>query len=238
MYLSRIQLQLKKLQPEMLKKWHSAMPYASHQWLWQLFPEQQNRHFLFRQEPKERFFILSSTPPSMQHPLFVVETKPFRPSLEKGLTLDFQLRANPVITRNKKRHDVMMDAKLKAKTDGEAQERWWQIQQEAAQEWLEKQGNLHGFHLVYPDFDNFARWAGPEFADSNTDVIARSVCVDAYQQHRIVRRSEEKPISYSSVDYTGSLSITDVSLFEKALFGGIGKCKGLGCGLLMVKRKS
>jgi uncharacterized membrane protein len=115
--------------------------------------------------------------PSMQHPLFVVETKPFRPSLEKGLTLDFQLRANPVITRNKKRHDVMMDAKLKAKTDGEAQERWWQIQQEAAQEWLEKQGNLHGFHLVYPDFDNFARWAGPEFADSNTDVIARSVCV-------------------------------------------------------------
>nr|VUD27117.1 CRISPR-associated protein, Cse3 family protein [Salmonella sp. NCTC 7297] len=56
MYLSRIQLRFNNLRPEMLKKWHSARPYASHQWLWQLFPEQDSRSFLFREEPRGGFF--------------------------------------------------------------------------------------------------------------------------------------------------------------------------------------
>ncbi|TKI04078.1 type I-E CRISPR-associated protein Cas6/Cse3/CasE [Martelella alba] len=237
MYLSRVQLHLEKLKPDMLQKWRTSTPYASHQWLWQLFPEQQKRHFLFRQEPKGRFFILSATPPLTQHFLFEVETKPFKPSLEKGLTLDFQLRANPVVTHNNKRSDVMMDAKYKAKANGIARDRWWKIQQRAAQEWLENQGNLHGFRLIYPDNDDLARWAGPDYADDNADDPARSSCVGAYQQYRVVRRLDEKPIAYSSVDYAGSLCITDVALFEKALLEGIGKCKGLGCGLMMVRRK-
>lgn len=50
MYLSRIQLRFNNLRPEMLAKWNSARPYASHQWLWQLFPEQELRQFLFREE--------------------------------------------------------------------------------------------------------------------------------------------------------------------------------------------
>ena len=118
MYLSRIQLRFNNLQPEMLKKWDSARPYASHQWLWQLFPEQKERQFLFRQEERGGFFMLSTTPPSTQHTLFLVETKSFSPQLTEGLVLDFQLRANPVITRNGKRSDVMMNAKHQAKANG------------------------------------------------------------------------------------------------------------------------
>ena len=56
MYLSRIQLRFNQLQPEMLKKWDAATPYASHQWLWQLFPDQEKRPFLFRQEARGGFF--------------------------------------------------------------------------------------------------------------------------------------------------------------------------------------
>jgi hypothetical protein len=123
MYLSRIQLRFNNIRPEMLKKWDSSRPYASHQWLWQLFPEQGVRQFLFRQEDRGSFFMLSITPPLTQHPLFLVETKSFNPQLTEGMVLDFQLRANPVITRNGKRSDVMMNAKYEAKANGVVQEK-------------------------------------------------------------------------------------------------------------------
>ncbi len=233
MYLSRIQLLFNKLQPEMLEKWDSAQPYASHQWLWQLFPEQEKRHFLFRQEERGGFFVLSATPPLTQHALFNVATKPFQPQLVDGMALDFQLRANPVITRNDKRSDVMMNAKHQAKMDGVPKSQWWELQQQAAQSWLERQGAQHGFRLLVPDTDDFAEWAGEE----STQTQAMGRCVTAYQQHRFVRKTGEAPIVFSSVDFAGSLCITDASLFEQALFSGLGKSKALGCGMLMVKRR-
>ncbi|MBZ6728455.1 MAG: type I-E CRISPR-associated protein Cas6/Cse3/CasE [Klebsiella grimontii] len=233
MYLSRIQLRFKNLRPEMLEKWNSARPYASHQWLWQLFPEQESRQFLFREEPNGGFFMLSAIPPLPQHSLFLIETKPFNPQLMKGLELDFQLRANPVITRNGKRSDVMMNAKYQAKANGVAQERWWKLQQQAAQAWLEKQGHQHGFRLLESEPDDFAQWAGTEYSE----IQAHCGCVQAYQQHRCVRTDQEKPIAFSSVDFSGTLCITDALLFEQALFSGLGKSKALGCGMLMVKRK-
>ena len=233
MYLSRIQLRFNNLRPEMLKKWDSARPYASHQWLWQLFPEQETRQFLFREEPHGGFFMLSAIPPLTQHSLFLIETKPFNPQLINGLELDFQLRANPVITRNGKRSDVMMNAKYQAKENDVAQERWWELQQQAAQTWLEKQGQQHGFRLLEPEPDDFAQWTGAEYSEMQ----AHCGCVQAYQQHRFVRNDQEKPIAFSSVDFSATLCITDASLFEQALFSGLGKSKALGCGMLMVKRK-
>lgn len=233
MYLSRIQLRFNNLQPEMLKKWDSARSYASHQWLWQLFPEQESRQFLFREETNGGFFMLSVAPPLSQHSLFLVETKPFNPYLTNGLTLDFQLRANPVITRNGKRSDVMMNAKYQAKANGVAQEQWWERQQQAAQAWLEKQGQQHGFCLLTPEVDDFSLWAGTD----DTEAQQRCRCVQAYQQHRFVRRAQQEPIAFSSVDFGGTLRITDASLFEQALFSGLGKSKALGCGMLMVKRR-
>ncbi|EJC1232094.1 type I-E CRISPR-associated protein Cas6/Cse3/CasE [Salmonella enterica] len=233
MYLSRIQLRFNNLRPEMLKKWHSARPYASHQWLWQLFPEQDSRSFLFREEPRGGFFMLSATLPLAEHSLFLIETKPFNPQLTNGLVLDFQLRANPVVTRNGKRSDVMMDAKYQAKASGVPQEQWWERQQQAAQVWLEKQGLQHGFRLLEPDPDDFSQWAGAEYSEMQ----ARCGCVQAYQQHRFVRKDQENAIAFSSVDFSGTLCITDAALFEQALFSGLGKSKAMGCGMLMVKRR-
>lgn len=230
MYLSRIQLQFNRLQPEMLNKWDSATPYASHQWLWQLFPEQEARQFLFRLESHGNFFMLSAMPPLEQHALFTVETKPFNPQLTNGLVLDFQLRANPVVTRNNKRSDVMMDAKYQAKAQGVPQTQWWEQQQQAAQAWLERQGDQHGFRLIEPEVED---WWG----EASAQMQAHCGCVKAYQQHRFVRKAQEKPIIFSSVDFAGSLCITDAALFEQALFLGLGKSKALGCGMLMVKRR-
>lgn len=172
MYLSRIQLRFNNLRPEMLAKWNSARPYASHQWLWQLFPEQELRQFLFREEAHGGFFMLSAIPPLLQHSLFLIETKPFNPQLTNGLELDFQLRANPVITRNGKRSDVMMNAKHQAKANGVEKERWWELQQQAAQAWLEQQGQQHGFRLIAPEPDDFAMWAGDEYSECRRIVDA------------------------------------------------------------------
>ncbi|MDR2218417.1 MAG: type I-E CRISPR-associated protein Cas6/Cse3/CasE [Yokenella regensburgei] len=230
MFLSRIQLRLHHLRPEMLEKWHTTAPYASHQWLWQLFPEQDSRQFLFRQEAHGQFFVLSSVPPSAAHSLFQVETRPFQPQLTAGMRLDFQLRANPVITRNGKRCDVMMNAKHQAREAGVDKGQWRQQQYAAAQAWLEKQGEQHGFRLAEPKADDFALWAG------ETQTQESSLCVKSWQQHRVMRKSGEPPMIYSSVDYQGTLHIVDVAKFTQALFLGIGKSKALGCGMLMVKR--
>ena len=233
MYLSRIQLLFNRLTPDMLKKWDSAVPYASHQWLWQLFPQRETRQFLFRQDDHGRFFMLSVVPPLKQHDLFNIETKPFQPQLTEGTLLNFQLRANPVITRNNKRSDVMMDAKYQARLNGVPQQQWWGLQQQAAQSWLEKQGEKHGFHLVAAEPDDFTLWAGGDDAGTQVPVT----CVTAYQQHRFVRKSQEKPVTFGSVDFDGTLCITHLGLFKQALFNGLGKSKSLGCGMLMVKRK-
>jgi CRISPR system Cascade subunit CasE len=233
MYLSRIQLSFNRLTPDMLKKWDSATPYASHQWLWQLFPQQDTRQFLFRQDDHGCFYVLSAIPPLPQHGLFNIETKSFQPQLAEGVLLHFQLRANPVITRNNKRSDVMMDAKFQAKAKGVPQEQWWDLQQQAAQIWLEKQGEKYGFCLVKEEVDDFALWAGGENVENQT----RATCVKAYQQHRFIRKSLEKQITFSSVDFEGILCITNLALFKQALFYGLGKSKALGCGMLMVKRK-
>lgn len=165
--------------------------------------------------------------------LFLIETKPFNPQLTNGLELDFQLRANPVITRNGKRSDVMMNAKHQAKANGVEKERWWELQQQAAQAWLEQQGQQHGFRLIAPEPDDFAMWAGDEYSE----LQAHCGCVQAYQQYRFVRKDQQKPITFSSVDFSGALCITDAALFKQALFSGLGKSKALGCGMLMVKRK-
>lgn len=232
MYLSRIKLQFNKLLPGMLEKWHSATPYAAHQWLWQLFPEQSTRPFLFRLDAHGQFFMLSTTPPVEQHALFKVDTKSFNPQLAPGMILDFQLRANPVVTRNKKRSDVMMDAKYHAKVQGIPQQQWWALQQQAAARWLETQGERHGFCLMAPEPDALALWAG----EALSEPPAETACVKTCQQHSFIRRNQDAPITFSSVDFAGTLRVTDVSLFEQALAGGLGKSKALGCGLLMVKR--
>ena len=234
MYLSRIQLQFDELRPAMLEKWQENAAYASHQWLWQLFPQQDKRQFLFRQEQRGGFFVLSSVPPLAQHNLFRIETRPYTPQLAGGALLDFQLRANPVVTRGGKRSDVMMDARYQAKMQGLAQESWSALQEAAARRWLESQGEKHGFELVAQASDALFDWAGEE--DELPEASATATIV-AYTQHRITRTADEKPIVFSSVDFAGTLRVTDPQAFTSALYRGLGKSKALGCGLLMVKRR-
>ena len=103
--------------------------YSVHQMLWDLFPGEKERTFLFREEiageqiPHYKgamgepiYYMVSQSEPAKGNPLFAVESKPYKPRLAVGDRLSFKLRANPTIARkeagkkNSVRHDVVMDA--------------------------------------------------------------------------------------------------------------------------------
>ncbi|MEH0874063.1 type I-E CRISPR-associated protein Cas6/Cse3/CasE [Pectobacterium cacticida] len=214
MYFSRITLDVKALPQAMAEKRRQAGGYASHQWLWQLFPDQLQRSFLFREEDQgiqSLFYLLSERAPRAEHNLFRVETKPYQPQWHEGMTLAFSLRANPVVTRDGKRSDVLMDARYQARTAGLSGEALWRHQQQRAYDWLVRQGENAGFAVV-------------------------SCRVDGYRRHRLVKPGQPAAIMFSSVDYDGVLRITDAERFALAVQLGLGKSKALGCGLLLLKR--
>ena len=219
MYFSRVTLKLNRLPYVMQQKMQNSGPYAIHQWLWQLFPNQEKRCFLFREErigKGYQYYLLSEIAPLTNHELFLVETKPYQPKLTVGMKLIFSLRANPVVFKNGKRSDVMMNAKYLAKQQGLDNE--IKIRQnEAAINWLIKQSESRGFSL------------------STIDGQQLDCTVINYTQEQFIKKSTLKPITYSSVDYQGVLTVTDVDLFLNTIYQGVGKSKGFGCGLFLLK---
>ncbi|AWH87649.1 type I-E CRISPR-associated protein Cas6/Cse3/CasE [Limnobaculum parvum] len=216
MFFSRVKLDLSLLDQGMWQKWLTAQSYASHQWLWQLFPQIDKREFLFRHQASSSnvfFYVLSEQAPEIHHNLFQIETKPFNPQLAAGIRLFFSLRANPVVTRGGKRSDILMDAKYHAKKQGADRKEWRPIQENAALQWLKTQGERKGFQL---DIENCR--------------------VVNYQQQRFVKPQSHKPIVFGSVDFEGELTVTEPELFQQMLKEGIGKSRSLGCGLMLIRR--
>jgi CRISPR system Cascade subunit CasE len=126
MYLSRI-----RIRPDVrdLHLLVSGNGYGAHQLLWKLFPGDDKRSFIFREEVGREqmpfhkgvkgepvFYLVSGSQPIADHPIFAVESKTYAPKLSNGERLAFRLRANPTIARkeegkkNSSRHDVVMDA--------------------------------------------------------------------------------------------------------------------------------
>ncbi|HAG0902567.1 TPA: type I-E CRISPR-associated protein Cas6/Cse3/CasE [Salmonella enterica] len=211
MYLSRITLHTSELSPAQLLHLVERGEYVMHQWLWDLFPGSKERQFLYRREELQgafRFFVLSQEQPAASA-IFDVQTRPFAPMLSAGQTLWFNLRANPTVCKNGKRHDLLMEAKRQRKTQGDSQD-IWSYQQQAALTWLARQGEQNGF-------------------------ILREASVDAYRQQQIRRGKDRQMIQFSSVDYTGVLVINEPALFLQRLAQGFGKSRAFGCGMMMIK---
>lgn len=211
MYLSRITLHTSQLSPSQLLHLVERGEYVMHQWLWDLFPGEQERQFLYRREELQgafRFFVLSQKIPANSD-IFTIEYRPFAPVFKSGQSLRFNLRANPTICKSGKRHDLLMEAKRQVKTQVEARD-VWPYQQQAALDWLSRQGEQGGFSL-------------------------REASVDAYRQQQIRREKSRQMIQFSSVDYTGVLVVNDPELFLQRLASGFGKSRAFGCGMMMIK---
>jgi CRISPR system Cascade subunit CasE len=211
MYLSKITLHIGALAPTQLLQLVERGEYVMHQWLWDLFPGERHRSFLYRCEALQgvfRFFVLSPQVPACSD-IFSVESRLFDPVLSPGLQLRFTLRANPTICKAGKRHDLLMDEKMRVKHQVEKKD-IWAHQQQAVREWLRRQGELSGFTLL-------------------------DAGVDAYRQQQIVRAKNRQIIQFSSVDFFGVIEVRDPARFLQQLTRGYGKSRAFGCGLMLIK---
>jgi len=119
-FLSRVRLKPEIIKNSQLGKLLQAQTYGAHQLLWDLFSNSSSR-FLYREEiagqqlaepvgvQGEPIYYLLSAQSPVENSLFEVESREFRPRLSKGQRLAFKVRVNPVVTRNKRRHDLVMD---------------------------------------------------------------------------------------------------------------------------------
>ncbi|WNB74750.1 type I-E CRISPR-associated protein Cas6/Cse3/CasE [Methylomonas koyamae] len=238
MYFSRLRVAPNQL-PQFAKL-SQYNHYQLHQILWQLFRDkpEEERDFLFRQDTDSYglpiFYLLSKYQPQHEGNTWLIETKPFQPTLKAGDLLSFSLRANPVEqvklerseseqlehaeqrkanglpekqTKKRIHHDVVMQLK-KSLSDEERQSySQAELEQQAGEKWLNERAEKNGFRVL-------------------------SVTAQGYQQHHFKKRQ----IKISTLDFTGELQITDPEKFRQTLFTGLGRAKAFGCGLLMVRR--
>lgn len=210
-------------------------PYADHQWLWNWFPAERGtpRDFLFRRYEHEgqlRYYVVSHRPPMAQRQdAWQVQTRDYAPQLKEGTRLHFELRANPTVRHGhsgqSKRHDVVMNAKKKLLVPHRLA-RWQDrpdpddstlqdVIQSACTQWLERRSERLGFAL-------------------NPDTVV----VQAYATHQERQHHKDRNLQFSTADFTGELTVTNVQDFHQALMTGIGSAKAFGCGLLLVRRSS
>ncbi len=220
LYLSRLSLQrdasLAALAPLLEPVDDGAQTGVAHRLIWAAFADDPDRRrdFLWRQDEKRAWLVLSARSPKDPHGLFKIESKPFTPLLEKGNRLTFALRANAVVTRKgedgkRKRSDIVMD-RLRAFPSGERAPERERLATEAGRSWLVQQGLKSGFR---PD---------------RIDVLA-------YRTEKIPR-SGKRPIELGLLDLEGDIAVEDPGLFLPALAAGFGKAKGFGCGLMLIRR--
>ena len=194
--------------------------HTGHHLVWSLFSDSpsRKRDFLWREMSPGTFYILSARLPVDGHALFeIAPPKPFSPALRAGDRLAFSLRANPVKRRVDKvrqrtvKHDVVMDALRDVEKGRRAAVRLDTVQNAGAT-WLARQGAASGF-----------------------SVVDTPVRVDGYQQHRVAR-TKGAPMSFSTLEMEGVLTVTAPDAFIPAVGQGFGGAKGYGCGLMLIKR--
>lgn len=194
-------------------------PYSIHHSVWELFTDgpDRKRDFIYHVKDDRKppvIYAVSCRMPAGDHLLWSVDAKEYRPRLEQGLRLAFSLRANPIVTREGRRHDVVMDAKKICRAQDEPREAEAfgdEIVQGSCLNWLEKRAESSGFRTL----------------------AARA---DGYRQHSFLKRGQQHPVKFSTVDFKGILEVIEPETFRTTLFDGLGHAKGFGCGMLMVKR--
>lgn len=197
--------------------------YQAHRLIWNLFADSPDRRrdFLYRHESANgwpTFYSVSRREPINRSGLWEIIPKDYRPRLTAGQRLAFTLRVNPIRSKRDEngrqhRHDVIMEAKTRLAKVGEDIGKPELIQTEGERWFLDRCSSL-----------GFAASPGGFRADG-------------YRQHKLFKGKGGQPITFSTLDFNGVLTITDPDTFiEACLYGGIGPAKGFGCGLMLVKR--
>ena len=198
---------------------------AHHRLLWSAFCGDPNatRDFLWHDEGRGAFLVLSARPP-MVSPFFdAPDTREFSPALQAGDRLAFVLRANATRTvetgrqtargkPHKSHIDLVMDALHTVPSNERASQRM-HAAQAAAHDWLRRQGERHGFEPV-------------------------NVAVEDYSVRALPGRGgpRKNQPQFGVLDITGHLAVTDPRAFVLKVTHGFGRAKAFGCGLMLIRR--
>jgi CRISPR system Cascade subunit CasE len=197
-----------------------ASPYRLHKAVWTLFADHagRRRDFLYRLEwdsGRPLLWTLSERPPRPMPRLWQARTRELKPVLRPGERLRFLLRANPVVTRGGKRHDLVMEAKQRLRTAGVPKDSWpseGQLAQEHGTAWLTRHSEGRGFA-----------------------VDPAQLLVTGYEVHTFTK-GEGEEIRFATCDFQGVLTVTDADALVRTVRQGIGPAKGFGCGLILLRR--
>ncbi len=222
MYLSKIQLPPDA--PASPRLWDMVQSgYDVHRLVWSWFADgpDRRRDFLYRHEgagASSRFLTLSERRPVDPSGLWSIEAKEFAPVLTAGDRLGFLVRVNPTVRRASGpgqggRHDVVMDAKTRARAAGHEPPPDATLVQEEGLRWLAGRAAAAGFSLE----EGGAR-------------------VDSYTQTSFRRPGGAGEASVSVMDIQGVLTVADPTVFLETVRKGLGPAKGFGCGLMLLRR--
>lgn len=125
-------------------------------------------------------------------------------SLTIGSRFRFRLRANPCVTRDRKRLGL--------------------LRTEEQETWLQRKGVQHGFSL--PGLPSL--YPSDQAEEKRVDVQI------SHEQMLRGKQHSGNPIRIFSVQYDGMLTVTDPDKFRRALQTGIGHGKVMGLGLLSI----
>lgn len=223
MYLSKVRLLSSSQAQREFMALQMKGAYGSHQLLWRLFSDEDERNFLYREEQVSggypEFYVLSDKEPSPLPLVFSIESKAFSPALTTGQRLGFKLRVNPTVAKKDDqgkhhRHDVLMNAKRKLKEeDAKDPGRVKHAMEQAALAWFADEKRLDQWGIQLDALPN----------------------IESYTQHRSSKQSG-KPIQFSSVDFQGVITVKDVQKFLAQYQKGFGRSKAFGCGLMLIRR--
>lgn len=217
-WFSRIRVDLAGLPHDEIQRLIAGDAYLHHALVWRAFAKVDTRRdFVFRIDQGEQglpqYYVVSQRPPQVL-PGLLIDTKPFAPKLAEGDEIAFVLRANPTVARaqgpgrRSVRDDVMMSVKHRLREQLPPAQLVEEMQQ-AARDWLLARADTLGL-----------------------DIGGLEVLADR-QQHL---RHKGRHIRFTEVDYQGVAQVTDPARLLEALQGGIGRARGFGCGLLLIRR--
>jgi CRISPR system Cascade subunit CasE len=229
--------------------------YGQHKTVWDLFSDgpDRRRDFLYRFESINglpTYYTVSEREPIDAKGLWDINIKPYTPKLVRGDRLAFKLRANPVQSAKQERSAEELEAWRKSRAErglkpSKSMEKGWTkkvIRHDAV---MEAKTRMNFKSLPTEERPHVAaliqevglEWINAKEKEYGFSVITTATRADGYAQHRFFKKIGGKPVTFSTLEFDGILTVTEPDVFiKKCLFDGIGPAKAFGCGLMLVKR--
>lgn len=217
-YFSKVSIKSKKhiiAYLEQVRQLGDGDMYASHQWLWKLFPNATKRNFIHMKDIRTKtptFYIISDDKP-VSGGLFDIDVvREYTPKVVKGGKYRFEMIVNPTIDRKidgkSRRTSVMTEAFNDFRKSGGVLS---SVKNTHIKSWLDRRGGRNGFECVRAEV----------VSDSKSKFKKKP-------QHN-------KYITTSLVRVVGEFVVTDIESFGDMLANGLGKGRAFGCGMVLVK---